>query len=1015
MGLGDSIGSLGKGIFNTASDQGEVEERAKSFAEDPNYQKADWQFGGEQGLQDYRRNTRAEVANAETRFANLANYQNADQARNLNLGARQGQANVANLLMGQATGAVPSVAQQQATLQMQQAQAAQATQAASARGAAGMALAQQGAANNMANAQANISSQAQVNAANERLQATQAAAGAYNAMRAGDAGMQAQDATQSQFQAQMEQRNRDTNDAKGMQLRANELEAMKADQQGTIARQQMLAQQFSDAQRQNLAIAAANAKNDKENTDSIWDGIGGIAGAAIGAAGGPAGMAASGAMGAAKGAAKGDFVRGSIPGREAGDAVAGASIDDKLAQIAAYDAAHKNDPAVGFERLAAYRKNKEVLNNVGGGSAPKAPEEPEGMAPGSADAKELAYDKPSQVPKSTWFQRFAAGGQEPSVSPGGGSSFWQRFASYAQEKGSANPNKNASYKYNPTTHTWEGSDGSKIPARERGGKVKEGDLPPDPISTKPPPPKPIKKDVTPIGEDGPEVVKFPKDGVVIPNKHAKGVDPQNREQLLKAYFDWLRERNQNAVEGRESGGGVQKKSDVIELTDEDIASPPPVGTPTYRPIKEMDINGRPHIRHGAVVLPEDARWSEVARNYIDHGDAYHKPPPRRTMDMFVRDGRVLMRGGVPVEAPPPPPPQDEDIVDSEPSEADRKWFEEFQKSQGKKQAPPKAPAKKGAPPAKKKKDEDEGEVVDAEPSEEDKKWFAAEQARQALESRKGGIAPDSPFAKGARVSGLSHPEDPPPQYVPAPKPRYVLTASGRRQNEISQGIVGGIRGNSRDEEAMFEEERRNRVADNPEQARKDAAAAAWMRRMSEAAEYDAERSALSKTGRTLGEYIYGVKRVPGREDGGGVSRDWGVVPLMDSPDGRELHQGADGRAFYAETRGPSSTGASVASTAAPPTPAKPKAKPVQAAPAQRKMTNDELKAWADREEAKMRAEWEARLAEGPAVKPPPSEGDNGYMIGEKGKELYISNDALADMGAIPDEALPLSSRRRRVR
>lgn len=155
--------------------------------------------------------------------------------------ARGAQDQAAGLMMARATGAVPSIAGQQANIDAQRAMAAQASMAASARGQAGLALAGQQAANNTAQAQAAISNQAQVNAANERLQAEQAAYGAYSGMRGGDL------AAQQNMQQQ------------GLASQQNAMATRQQQLQAGIAQQGLLAGSYDSAQGQNQARLQANA------------------------------------------------------------------------------------------------------------------------------------------------------------------------------------------------------------------------------------------------------------------------------------------------------------------------------------------------------------------------------------------------------------------------------------------------------------------------------------------------------------------------------------------------------------------------------------------------------------------------------------------------------------------------------------------------------------------------------------------------------------------------------------
>ena len=79
----------------------------------------------------------------------------------------------------------------------------QASQAGSARGAGGLAAAQRNAAFNTANMASDISGQAQINAAGERRDDTNAAAGMWSNVRGGDLAEPGQAAGQAQAQAQL--------------------------------------------------------------------------------------------------------------------------------------------------------------------------------------------------------------------------------------------------------------------------------------------------------------------------------------------------------------------------------------------------------------------------------------------------------------------------------------------------------------------------------------------------------------------------------------------------------------------------------------------------------------------------------------------------------------------------------------------------------------------------------------------------------------------------------------------
>lgn len=171
--------------------------RTEAAARDPgrsNFQYGGYEGGAAEAASRYRQNAEG----AQSRQGAQANYDMANQDR-----AASDQA--AGMMLARARGQVPSIAQMQADRQMRQAAAAQASAAASARGPAALALAQQNAAGNTANVQGDISGQAQINAANERMQAEQAAFGAYNA-RASQA------AQMSQYNAALQQQQHGLND-----------------------------------------------------------------------------------------------------------------------------------------------------------------------------------------------------------------------------------------------------------------------------------------------------------------------------------------------------------------------------------------------------------------------------------------------------------------------------------------------------------------------------------------------------------------------------------------------------------------------------------------------------------------------------------------------------------------------------------------------------------------------------------------------------------------------------------
>lgn len=188
------------------------------------FQYGGWAGGSHEAAVRYA----GKAAQAQFRPGETIDYSHADQMRGLGLQSREGQSGIAGLMDARARGLVPSIAQMQADRQMGMAAAEQSSAAASARGPAGLALAQQGAAANTAAMQSNISNQAQINAATERLQAEQAAFGAYGGMRQGDLAGQSLDSQQAVEQARIRAAQRAQNDQYDLGMTSNEIGVQKA-------------------------------------------------------------------------------------------------------------------------------------------------------------------------------------------------------------------------------------------------------------------------------------------------------------------------------------------------------------------------------------------------------------------------------------------------------------------------------------------------------------------------------------------------------------------------------------------------------------------------------------------------------------------------------------------------------------------------------------------------------------------------------------------------------------------
>lgn len=194
--------------------------------------------------------------------------------------ASQGQQQqMAGLMASYATGGQPLIAQQQASLQMQQAAAAQASAGASARGAGGLALAGQNAANNTATMQSAISNQAQINGAQEQYQDMQ---GAYNAY-GGLAGQQAQQAQFTQGQAQAQNQfnasgglqQQGLNNAYASNLYGLQNNVNQTQLNAGIAQQGMLANNQQATTSMNVGISQNNANRE---FDYLKMGMGGVQG-----------------------------------------------------------------------------------------------------------------------------------------------------------------------------------------------------------------------------------------------------------------------------------------------------------------------------------------------------------------------------------------------------------------------------------------------------------------------------------------------------------------------------------------------------------------------------------------------------------------------------------------------------------------------------------------------------------------------------------------------------------------
>lgn len=239
---------------------------AEAAAREQAYQ-ASYQYGGWAGgaAEAATRYNNAGI-NAQQRPGEQIDYTNALADRGQAQQARGSQMGMADLMRARAEGRTPSIAGMMADRQMGQAAAEQSSAAASARGPAALALAQQQAAGNTAQMQSNISGQAQINAANERMQAEQNAYGAYSGVRSGDMQAGGMAAQQAQTQAALNAAQRAQNDQYQLGMTGYETDVQKAQ---LAAQGNKIAVQAGQAQSQ-AALSQAKAMHDQDRSDGWW-------------------------------------------------------------------------------------------------------------------------------------------------------------------------------------------------------------------------------------------------------------------------------------------------------------------------------------------------------------------------------------------------------------------------------------------------------------------------------------------------------------------------------------------------------------------------------------------------------------------------------------------------------------------------------------------------------------------------------------------------------------------------
>jgi len=281
-----AAGMIGGGIA-AASGAGMNRRRRTSFGDSEQFDKDASNWGGRPGgLQDYSANLNYRRVGVEQRGANRADFSQSDWDRQQAGQARNGQNMAAMQIMDRARGAAPTIAEQQGAIAQRRMVAQNTALTAAARGPAALALSQQNAANTVANASGQISSDTAVNAATERRADEAAALGAYTTIRQGDQSAEGIAAQRSQFQAQQEQANRDSNDKRAMGYEQLDSDAHKSQLQSKMQQQQILGQTFTDADRGNQETAQNNAGQANKNVDRILGPIQNMGGAMGGMGGG---------------------------------------------------------------------------------------------------------------------------------------------------------------------------------------------------------------------------------------------------------------------------------------------------------------------------------------------------------------------------------------------------------------------------------------------------------------------------------------------------------------------------------------------------------------------------------------------------------------------------------------------------------------------------------------------------------------------------------------------------------
>lgn len=207
------------------------------------------------------------------------------EAAQANYGAAQGvlsqgggdQAEAIAMHREAALGGAPSVAQKQLQMGQDAAMRSQESMRASARGAAGVAMADYGAAANIAMAQQQTNAQSGLLRAQEMAQARDALSGAASAARAQNLQQGATMGGWEQYNAGLQMQQREANDRRDAAMRAAAEGVSTQQAQMQMANQQALQRAYEEQQARE---AAARAGNNAANAQTVGMVVGGLSGAA---------------------------------------------------------------------------------------------------------------------------------------------------------------------------------------------------------------------------------------------------------------------------------------------------------------------------------------------------------------------------------------------------------------------------------------------------------------------------------------------------------------------------------------------------------------------------------------------------------------------------------------------------------------------------------------------------------------------------------------------------------------